>query len=128
MGKIHIIALFIFVLHVSLGMEIDVYVDQDFRWTEVSGREPYEFLSDVLPILIELLLNVCITIITLFIILACTITTSNDLFIETLVVAVIYVIQFSSDVLQMLVQELQDLFTPAKAILNKIQQIISDHY
>ena len=30
-------------------MEIDVYVDQDFRLTEVKGMDPYEFLSDALP-------------------------------------------------------------------------------
>ena len=40
-----------------------------------------------------------------------------DLFIKILVLPVVYVIQFSSDVLQMLVQELQDLFTLAEAIL-----------
>ena len=44
MDNKHIIALFIFVLHVSPGMQIDVYVDQDFRWTEVKGMEPYELL------------------------------------------------------------------------------------
>ena len=33
--KTHIIVFFIFVLHASPGMEIDVYVDQDFRQTEV---------------------------------------------------------------------------------------------
>ena len=79
--------------------------------------EPYELLSDVLPIFIKLLLNVCTTIIKLFIIIACTITMCIDLFIEILVAPVIYVIQFSSDVLEMLVQELQDLFTLAEAIL-----------
>ena len=73
-------------------MEIDVYVDQDFGWTEVNGMEHYELLSDVLPIFIELLLNVCTTIIKLFIILVCIIATCIDLFIEILV---IYVIQFS---------------------------------
>ena len=91
MGKIHIVALFIFVLHVSLGMEIGV---QDFRWTEVNGMESYQLLSDALPIFIELLLNVCTTIIKLFIIPACIITTSIDLFIEILAAPVIYVIQF----------------------------------
>ena len=115
MGKIHIIALFIFILHVSLSMEIDVCVDQDFGWTEVTGMEPYELLSNALPIFTELLLNVCTTIIKLFIILACIISTCIDLFIEILV-PVIYVIHFSSDVLQMLVQELQDSFTLAEAI------------
>ena len=39
MAKIHIVAFLIFVSHVSLGMEINVYVDQDFRWTEVNGME-----------------------------------------------------------------------------------------
>ena len=112
-GKIHIVALFIFVLHVSLSMEIDVCVDQIFGWTEVNGMECYELLSDVLYTFIELLLNVCTTIIKLFIILMCIIITCIDLFIEILV---IYVIQFGSDVLQMLVQELQDLFTLVEAI------------
>ena len=102
-------------------MEIDVYVDQDFRWTEVNGMESYEHLSDVLPIFIELLFNVCTTIIKLFITLACIITTCIDLFIEICVAPVIYVIPFTSDVLQMLVQELQDLFTLAEAILIMMQ-------
>ena len=115
--KIHNIALFISVLHVSLGMEIDVSVDHDFGWTEVNGMEPYELLSDVLPIFMELLLNVCPTIIKLFIILACIKTACIDLFIKILVAPVIYVIQFISDLLQMLVQELQDWFTLAEAIL-----------
>ena len=94
-------------------MEIDVCVEQDFGWTEVKRMEPYELLSNVIYILIELLLNLCTTIIKLYF-LACIITTYIDIFIEILV---IYVIQFSSEVLQMLVQELQDLFTLAKAIL-----------
>ena len=42
MGQIHIVALIISVLLVSLSMEIDVYVDQDFTWTEVNGMESYE--------------------------------------------------------------------------------------
>ena len=84
-------------------MEIDVFVEQDFRWTEGKGMEPYELLSDALYILIELLLNACTSIIKLFIILACIITTCFDIFIE---IHVVYVIQFSSEVLQMLVQEL----------------------
>ena len=33
----HIVALLIFVSHVSLSMEIKDYVDKDFRWTEVDG-------------------------------------------------------------------------------------------
>ena len=78
MGKIHIIALFIFVLYVSLSMEIDVCVDQDFGWTEVKGMEPYELLSDALSIFIELLLNIYTTTIKLFIILACIITACID--------------------------------------------------
>ena len=100
-------------------MKIDVCVEQDFRWTEVKGMEPYELLSDALSIFIDLLLNICATIIKLFIMLACIITTCIDIFIEILV---IYAIQFSSDVLQMLVQELQDLFPLAKAILIMLQQ------
>ena len=113
-GKIHIVALLIFVSHVSLGMEINVYVDQDFRWAEVNGIDAYELLSYALPIFIELLLDVCTMAIKIFIILACIITTCIDLFIKILVASVIYVIQFSSRVLQMLVQ---DLFTLAEAIL-----------
>ena len=70
-----------------------------------------------LPIFIELLLNACTTIIKLFIILTCIITKYIDLFIEILVVPAMYVIQFSSDALQMLVQELQDLFKLAEPIL-----------
>ena len=128
MGEMHIIALFIFVLHVTLNMEIDVYVDEDFGLTEVNGMESYELLSDALPIFIELLLNVFTISIKLFIILACIITTCIDQFIEILIVPVIHVIQFSSDVLQMLVQELQELFTLAEAILIMIQQMILDHY
>ena len=72
--------------------------------------ETYEILSDALSIFIELLLNVCTIAIKLFIILACIITTCIDLFIDILV---IYVKQFSSEVLQILVQELHDLFTLA---------------
>ena len=82
MGKIHIVALFIVVLHVSLGMGIDVYVDQDFGWTEVNRMETYEILSDALPIFFELLLHICTIIIRLFISLACIITTCIDLFIK----------------------------------------------
>ena len=59
MGKIHIVGLLIFVLHVSPGMEIKVYVDEDFRWTEVDGVESYELLSYAFPIFVELLLDVC---------------------------------------------------------------------
>ena len=70
-------------------MEIDVYVDHNFRWTEVNGMKPYELLSEAFPVFTELLLNVCTTLIKLFIILACIITTCIDLFIEILVVPVI---------------------------------------
>ena len=96
MGKIHIVALLIFVIHISFGMEIDVCVEQAFRWTKGKEMEPYELLSDVLYILIELLLSVCTTIIKLFINLSCKIITCIDIFIENLVV---YVIQFSLEVL-----------------------------
>ena len=89
-------------------MEIDVCFYQDFILTEVKGMEPYESLSDVLSVFIELLLNACTTIIKLFIILACIITTCIDLFMEILV---IYVIQFSSDVLQMPVQDNRIVYT-----------------
>ena len=58
MGKMHIVALLIFGSHVSLGTEIDVYVDKDFRWTEVDGMDAYELLSYAFPIFIELLLDV----------------------------------------------------------------------
>ena len=61
-------------------------------------------------IFIELLFNVCTTIIKLFIILACIMATCIDIFIEILV---IYLIKFSSEVLQMVIQELQDLFALA---------------
>ena len=37
MGKIHIIGLFIFVLHVSLSKEINNYIEQNLGWTEVDG-------------------------------------------------------------------------------------------
>ena len=105
MGKIPIVALFIFILHVSLGMEIDVCVGKD--WTEVKGNGSlWSFVRctfHIYWIIVE-----CITIIKLCIILVCIVTMCIDPFIDILV---IYVIQFSSDVLQMLVQELQDLFT-----------------
>ena len=98
-------------------MEIDVCVDQDLRGTEMDGIDDYELLSSALPIFIELLLDVCTTIIKLFIIVGCIVTTYFDLSIKILVKSVIYVIRFSSGVLQMLVQELQDLFILARAIL-----------
>ena len=116
MGRTHIVALLIFVSQVSLGMEINVYVDQDFRWTSVDGIDAYDLLSYVLPIFIELLWDVCNMTIKLFTKLACIITTCIALFIKILV-SVIYVTKFSTGVLQMLVQELQDLFTLAEAIL-----------
>ena len=108
-------------------MEINVYVDKDFRWTEVDGVDAYELLSYAFPIFVELLLDVCSMTIKLFIILVCTITTCIDLFVKILV-SMMYVIQFSSGVLQMLVHELQALLTLAKAILNKMQQTGLDHY
>ena len=101
MDTIHIVGLLTFVIHVSPSIDIDFCVEQDIGWTEVKGMEPYELLLGALSILIELLLNVCITITKLFI-LACIITTCIDIFIEILV---IYVIQFSSEVLKMLIQE-----------------------
>ena len=98
MGKIHIVALFVFVLHVSFCMEIEV--GQNYGWTKVKGMESYELLSDALSIFFELLLNVCTTIIKLFTILACMITTCIDLFTKMLAVSVIYVVQSSSGALQ----------------------------
>ena len=98
-------------------MEINVYIDQDLRWTEMDGIDDYELLPYALPIFFELLLDVCTTIIKLFIILACITTTCIKLSIKVFVASVIYVIQFSSEVLQVLVQGSQDLFTLAKAIL-----------
>ena len=95
MGKIHIVGLFIFVLHVTLGKEINAFIDQNLRWTEVDGIGDYELLSYALLIFIELLLNVCGPIIKLFIILVCIITTCIELSIKILVVSLIYAIQFS---------------------------------
>ena len=51
-----------------------------------------------------------------------------ELSIKILDVSVIYVIQFSAGVVQMLVQELHDLFALAEAILIMIQQMIPGHY
>ena len=85
-------------------MEIDICINQDR--TEVRGMEPYELWSNGISVYIDLLCNVCTAIIKLLIILACMITTCINIFNEILV---IYVIQFSSDLLQMLVHELQDL-------------------
>ena len=84
MGKIHIIALLIFGSHVSIGMEINNYVDKEFGWTEVDGVNAYELLSYAFPIFIELLLDVCTVTIKLFIILVCIIATCIDLFIKFL--------------------------------------------
>ena len=81
------------------------------------GIDAYELFSYALPIFLELLLNVCTMTIKLFIILVCITTTCIDLFIKNLVASVMYVIEFSLGVLQMLVQESQDLFTLAEAIL-----------
>ena len=58
MGEIHIGALLIFVIQVSLSMEIDLCIDQDISWTEVKGMKPYELLLDALSIFIELQSNV----------------------------------------------------------------------
>ena len=104
MGKIHIVALSVFVLHVTLSKVIKVYFDQNLRWTEVDGIGDYELLSYALPIFIELLLYVCATIIKLFLILACIITICIELSIKILVASVIYVIQFRSGVALMLVE------------------------
>ena len=126
MGNILIVASFIFVLQVSFGMELDVGQNQGF--TEVKGMEPYELLSDVLSIFVELLLNVCMAFIKLFINLACMITTCIYLFTKILIVSVIFVIQSNSGVLQMLVQELQDIFTLVEAISIIMQHTVSSHY
>ena len=98
------------------------------RWVRYILLLYFILIEDALSILTELLLNVCTTIIKLYIILACVITTCIDLFIKILVASGIYVIQFSSGAVHILVQELQDLFTLAKAILILIQQMISSHY
>ena len=84
--------------------------------------ETYEHLSDVPSVFVKLLLNVCTTITKLFIVLACIITTCIEISIKILVTSVIYVIQFSSGVALMLVEELWDLFVLAKAILIMIQK------
>ena len=55
-------------------------------------------------------------------------TTCIDLFTKILVASVIYLIQSSSGVLEILVHELQDLFTLAETILIIMQQMISSHY
>ena len=126
MGKIHIVALLIFVSHVSCSMD-HVFVDKDFGLTEVDGIDTYECLSYTFPTFVELLLDVC-TMIKLFIILVCIITTWIDLFIKMPDASVMYVIQSMLGVLQMLVQESQDLFAPAIAILIMVQETVLDHY
>ena len=93
-------------------MVIDNCINQDR--TEARGMGPYEHWSNALSVSIDLLFNVCTTVIKLFIILACMITTCIDIFIEILV---IYALQFSSDLLQMPVHDIQDLYTLTKAIL-----------
>ena len=98
--------------------------------------EPYELLSYVLPIFIELLLNVCTTIIKLLIILTCIITTGIDLFIEIQCqhsnfcctcnicgTVQLRCIENASTRITGLVYT-----TPAEAILIMMQQMISDHY
>ena len=127
-GEIHICCFIYFCYFVSLSREIDVCVEQDLRWTKVKGMEPYDLLSDVLSILIELLFNVHTAVIKLFVVLACIVTTCIELSIKILVASVIYVTQFSSAVVQKLVQELQDLFALVEAILIMIQQMIASHY
>ena len=54
MYKIHIVALLIFVSHVSLSMEFTVYVAEDFGWMEVDDVDAYELLSYAFPIFMEL--------------------------------------------------------------------------
>ena len=68
MGKIHIVGLLIFIIHVSPGMEINVHVDKDFEWTEVDRVDAYELLSYALPIFVKLLWDVGTITIKLFII------------------------------------------------------------
>ena len=94
-------------------MEIDICINQDR--TEVRGMEPYVLWSNAISVSIDLFFNMCTVIIKLLVIVACMITKCIDIFIEILVM---YVIQFSLDLLQMLVHELQDLFTLTKAILS----------
>ena len=100
-------------------MEIDICINQER--TEVIGMEPYELGLIVISVSIDLLFNVCTTIIKLLIIEACMITTCIDMFIEILV---IYVLQDSSDLLQMLVHELQDLCTITNAVFVVVQQTV----
>ena len=104
-------------------MQIDICINQDR--TEARGMEPYELWLNVISVSTDLFFNMCTTIIKLLIILVCMITTCIYIFIEILV---IYVIQFSSDLLQMPVHELQYLFMLAKAVLVIKQWTVSDHY
>ena len=80
MGKIVLLLQFIFVLHVSLSMEIHSCINQDR--TEVRGMDPYELWSNAISVSIDLLFNVCTAIIKMLIILACMITTCIDIFID----------------------------------------------
>ena len=68
-------------------MEIDICINQDR--TEVRGMEPYELCSNAISVSIDLLFNVCTTIIKLLIILACMTTTCIDIFNNILVIYVI---------------------------------------
>ena len=122
-GKVVLLLQFIFLIHVYLNMEIDICINQERN--EVRGMEPNELWSNVFSVSIDLLFNVGTTFIKLFIILACMITTCIDIFIE---IPVIYVIQFSSYLLQMLVHELQELFMLTKTMLVVIEQTVSNHY
>ena len=75
-------------------MEVDICINKDRN--EVRGMEPYELWSNAISVSIDLLFNVCTTIMRLLIILACMITTCIDIFIEILV---IYVMHLSLDLL-----------------------------
>ena len=58
----------------------------------------------------------------------CMITACIDLFTKIVVASVIYVIQSSSGVLQMLIWELQDWFMLVEAILIMMQETVWSHY
>ena len=49
MGKIHIFALLIIVIHVSHSREIDVCVNQDIGWTKVKEGNPMDFCQIHFP-------------------------------------------------------------------------------
>ena len=51
--------MYLFILHVSFGIEVDVGINQDHGETEVKEMEPCELMLNVLSIFIELLLNIC---------------------------------------------------------------------